>query len=251
MRQQAVMLLSGTRFERLARISYNACRDRLPAALVSPDAVKAREYDRLTIEIARRALCAGGNSIDVGANCGSILKALIKQSPAGQHWAFEPIPNLAIGLRRRFPTARVFELALSDYTGTADFHFLPGAAAYSSLLARPEVEAGQVVRHLRVDVGMLDNVIPEDVPIAFIKVDVEGGEAGVLRGATGLLRRDKPVVVFECAPAKLADCLPPLQDAGLGVWLPEDFIAGTRRAQDEVMTLALERHEFYFVASGA
>jgi FkbM family methyltransferase len=249
MRKQVVMLLSGTPFERLARSTYNAFRDRVPARFVRPDEAMARIYDQLTVEIAGRALSNGGNSVDVGAHCGSILKALIKLSPTGLHWAFEPIPNLAMQLRKRFPNVTVEQLALSDYTGSANFRFLPGAAAYSSLLTRPEVEVGQVVRELCVEVRRLDDLIPEEVAIAFIKVDVEGGEAGVLRGAAQLLQRHKPVVVFECAPAKLVHCIPTLEDAGLRVSLLADFVAGRRMPLSDVMRVGREAGEFYYVAS--
>lgn len=243
------MLLSGSPLERIAWSAYNACRGHVPAVLVSADVAKARAYDRLTIEIARRALSGGGNSIDVGAHYGSILKSLTKISPTGSHWAFEPIPNLAKQLRKRFPHVTVEQLALSDYTGSTDFHFLPGSPAYSSLLTRPEVEAGQLVRQLHVDVRQLDDCIPETVPIAFIKIDVEGAEAAVLRGAARLLERHKPVVVFECASAKLADCVPALQAAGLHVSLLADHVAGRRRALNEVTRIGRERGEYYYVAS--
>ncbi len=246
------MLLTGSRFERVARISYNSVRDRIPARFIAADAAKARVYDKLTIEIARRALAGSaggsGNSVDVGANCGSILRELVKLAPAGQHWAFEPIPNLAAQLRTRFPAVAVEQIALADYTGEAEFRFLPAASAYSSLLTRPDVESGQPVRPLTVEVRKLDDVIPAAVPIAFIKIDVEGGEASVLRGAAGLLRRDKPIVVFECAPEKLADCLPTLQDAGVALSLTADFVSGVRRSVAEVLALAVDQHEFYFVA---
>jgi hypothetical protein len=79
---------------------------------VSGDAAKARVYDRLTIEFARRVLARNGNSVDVGAHCGDILKALVKIAPAGSHWAFEPIPNLAAQLRKRFPGVQVEQVAL-------------------------------------------------------------------------------------------------------------------------------------------
>jgi FkbM family methyltransferase len=246
-----VAFLSGTRFERLARSSYGAVCRRLPARFLSPDAAKARIYDRLTIEFARRALSRDSNSIDVGAHCGDILKALVRMAPAGSHWAFEPIPNLAAQLRRRFPDVHVEQVALADYSGTAGFRFLPAASAYSSLLSRPEIEAGREVHSLQVEVRRLDDLIPEDLSIAFIKIDVEDAQAGVLQGAISLLRRTKPLVVFECAPADLADCISPLDDAGLRVSIPTDYAAGVRRPLSDVMRLAQQLHEFYFVASSS
>ena len=217
--------------------------------MLPAEAVKSRNYDKLTTEIARAALSGGGNSIDVGAHCGGILKTLTKLSPAGSHWAFEPIPNLAKQLRKRFPGVSVGQLALSDFTGRTQFHFLPGAAAYSSLLTRPEVEAGQVVRIIEVDVRRLDDCIPRDVPIAFIKIDVEGAEAAVLRGAGELLERDKPVVVFECAPEMLANCLPILNRAGLHVSFLVDYLAGERVSANDLLRIGGERNEYYYVAA--
>jgi FkbM family methyltransferase len=249
MRRQAVRLVSGTGLERAARSGYSACRALLPAAMLPVDDAKARVYDRQTVEIARRVLPPSGNSIDAGAHCGGILRHLLRLSPQGEHWAFEPIPNLARQLRRRFPRARVEQIALADFSGTAEFRFLPDAAAYSSLLNRVDVETGQPVQVLAVNVRRLDDVIPPELPIALIKIDVEGAEAAVLRGAERLLRRHHPVVIFECAPARLADCVPALDGAGMRLWLPADFIAGKRRRLDEVMSIGRERHEFCYVAS--
>jgi FkbM family methyltransferase len=249
MRKQAVMLLSGVPFERFIWRAYTACRSCVPEAVLPPAAARARTYDRLTVEIARRALSRGGNSIDVGAHYGSILKELVRLSPAGAHWAFEPIPHLARQLRKGFPAVTVSELALSDYTGSTEFRFLPGSPAYSSLIARPHVEAGQLVRCLPVQVRPLDDCIPEQVPIAFIKIDVEGAEPEVLRGAARLLRRDQPVVVFESAPVQVADCAEALADAGLHLWFLADYLAGRRRALADLLSTGRERGEYYYVAS--
>jgi FkbM family methyltransferase len=248
MRKQAVALLSGTRFDRVARANYTTLIDRLPSALLSPEVVKARAYDRMTVQIAERALLAGANTVDVGAHCGSILNHLVRLSPAGNHWAFEPIPHLAAQLQKKFPNVHVEQKALSDHSGRADFHFIPTASAYSSLLTRTDIEEGRSVQKLSVDVRRLDDVIPEKVTIAFIKIDVEGEEAGVLRGAAETLRRDRPVVVFECDPPDLPNCIPPLADSGLRVSFLADFIEGKTRPLGEVMSLGCERHEYYYVA---
>jgi FkbM family methyltransferase len=244
-----VRLVGGGPFEWFAREVYYAYIDHIPGPLLSPDVARARNYDRQTIEIAAEALSGNGNSIDVGANAGHILKSLTKLSPMGSHWAFEPIPRFAARLRAKFPDVTVEQLALSDHTGVADFNFLPEDPAYSSLLRRPDLEAGMEVQPLRVDVRRLDDCIPDGVPIAFIKVDVEGAEAAVLRGAARLLRNSQPVVVFECTATKLGDCIPTLEQAGLQISLFADYLNGITRTSGEVMRIGRERGEFYYVAS--
>jgi len=48
-------------------------------------------------------------------------------------------------------------------------------------------------------------VIPADAHIGFIKIDVNGAESMVLRGALELLRRDRPAVLLECTQGGLDD----------------------------------------------
>lgn len=248
MRKQMVRLVGGGPFEWLAREIYYTYVDHAPGLLLPSEVARGRNYDRQTIEIAAQELSDGGNSIDVGANAGHILNSLTKLSPMGYHWAFEPIPRFASRLRKKFPDVTVEQVALSDHTGVADFNFIPKDPAYSSLIKRPDIEAGLEVRSLRVDVRRLDDCIPSGIPISFIKIDVEGAEAAVLRGAAQLLRDTRPVVVFECMAAKLGDCMPVLEQAGLQISLLSDYTNGRRRPSEEVIRMGNEYGEFYYVA---
>ena len=233
-----ISLLAGGPLEWVGREIYYKSLDIIPDRFLSAKVIQGRDYDRLTIRIAREALAGGGNSIDVGANAGHILRSLVSISPSGSHWAFEPIPRFAMHLRRHFPMVNVRQLALSDRTGLMEFRFLPRDPAYSSLLIRPEIEASQEVKLLPTEVCELDDCIPGDTPIAFIKIDVEGAEAEVLRGAVQLLQRCKPVVVFECSTTILRDCVPILEKAGLRVSLLADYVAGIEREMGELMMIA-------------
>jgi FkbM family methyltransferase len=246
-RQRAVERLAGSPLEGPARRLYSLIWEHVPDAVLSAVAIKGRNYDRMTLRIAARALAGGGSAVDIGAHQGDILKALVRMSP-GPHWAFEPTPAFAARLRRRFPQVTVEQAALSDFCGTAEFRYLPGAPGYSSLLTRPHAEAGRAVRSLRVQVRRLDDCIPGDMHVAFVKIDVEDAEAAVLRGARELLRRCQPVVVFECASARLPDCVAALDGTGLGVSFLVDFLAGVRRPAGDVLRLGRERGEYYYAA---
>ena len=58
------------------------------------DLTKNLEYDRLTKKILKEHLQKDSNCIDIGCHKGEILEMMLKYSPDGTHYAFEPIPDL-------------------------------------------------------------------------------------------------------------------------------------------------------------
>jgi FkbM family methyltransferase len=122
---------------------------------------------------------------------------MIQLSPRGTHLAFEPIPAMAESLRREFPGARVYDLALSDVSGEATFRHVLNRPAYSGLKERSYPQAEVQIEVIPVRTVRLDELIPPDWPVRLIKVDVEGAELQVFRGAERTLRDHRPFVVFE------------------------------------------------------
>jgi FkbM family methyltransferase len=150
---------------------------------------------------ALRLLIAGtvprdAHTVDVGCNRGDVLGELIRVAPAGRHIAYEPIPALAEDLRRRFPQAEIRNVALADTTGASTFQHVTDADGYSGLLRRA-LPPGAHVDEITVRVERLDDTLPDGFAPAFIKIDVEGGELAVLRGARDTIDRHRPIVVFE------------------------------------------------------
>jgi len=135
--------------------------------------------------------------VDVGAHRGSFLEQALRYAPRGQHIAFEPLPDLADELRRRFPTVDVRPSALSDTTGTAEFVRYRGRPALSGLRAREHVRARSET--LEVPLVRLDDELPETYAPHVIKIDVEGAERQVLEGAMATIRTHRPLIVFEHA----------------------------------------------------
>jgi FkbM family methyltransferase len=155
------------------------------------------EYDAQVVEIMRRVLKRDSNGIDVGAAWGEILRPMVKLARSGHHRAFEPLPHLAAQLRDDFPRVEVHELALSDHTGQAEFCHTIDASGYSGLHRRHYPSENMRVETITVQVRRLDDLVDPHEPIAFMKIDVEGAEFAVLRGARECLMRHRPVVVFE------------------------------------------------------
>jgi len=161
--------------------------------------------------------------VDVGANQGKMLAEALRVAPNGRHLAFEPLPRLASELRRAYPRVDVREIALSDRKGDASFLHVVNATGYSGLRER-DYPAGVEVQEITVRTARLDDEI-DDLTPALVKIDVEGGELQVLRGAAEMLTRTRPVVWFEhgrggadrygSAPEDVWDVL---GDAGLRVY---------------------------------
>jgi len=182
-------LIRGTRFEPVARELVRATWPRYRA-------VDDRDR-RLILSILAYVLREDSCCVDVGCHLGDLLAHMVRLAPRGRHWAFEPLPDLAADLRRQFPTVAVHEAALSDHDGEAEFHHVVTNAGYSGLRRRSYDRPDERVELIRVRTRRLDDLLPADHPVDFIKIDVEGAELEVLRGALSTLRRCRPHVIFE------------------------------------------------------
>ena len=158
---------------------------------------RGARYDALTLRVFRRVLSPSSCYVDVGTHRGELLRHAVRLAPQGRHHAFEPIPGLASALRERFPRVAVHEAALAAAPGRSEFHHVTNDSAYSGLRPRVYDRPDPVVALLDVDVTTLDDAIGEEADVRLVKIDVEGGEHGVLLGARRLLGRCRPVVVFE------------------------------------------------------
>jgi FkbM family methyltransferase len=148
----------------------------------------------------------GGVFLDVGANTGFFSLVAAGADPRVICHAFEPAPNVfaalqqnvrANGLEQQIVCRRS---AVSDASGTTRLH-LPDRNWSSATLDERGFRGapGHIEEVTTVsldDYAATHGLISVDV----IKIDVEGFEHLVLRGARELLRRQRPAVVCECLP---------------------------------------------------
>ena len=162
------------------------------------DLTKNLEYDRLTKLIMKRTISYDSNCLDIGCHKGEILDIILQQSPKGSHYGFEPLPYLFDKLLVRYKNkATILPYALANENGFSTFQHVKNAPAYSGIKKRKYDINKPEIEEIKVELKKLDETIPPNLRIDFIKIDVEGAELGVLQGAVQLLKKHKPIVVFE------------------------------------------------------
>jgi FkbM family methyltransferase len=158
---------------------------------------EARDRHAMSVMLAA-TLPRDAHTVDVGAHSGAVLREIMRIAPAGTHIAYEPIPEMAALLQSEFPSAIVRNAALSDKNGEASFVHVDSAPEFSGLRERAYHGLDDVRKHeITVRTERLDDVLPDGFAPRFIKIDVEGAELLVLRGARETIRRFRPVVAFE------------------------------------------------------
>ncbi|REK85782.1 FkbM family methyltransferase [Streptomyces inhibens] len=165
---------------------------RLPARLVS--ALAAGIYPRFEPELRRLAdFCPpGGTAVDVGGWYGPWTRRLARR--ADRVVTLEPVPHLARLLASVTPThVEVVPAAATDRTGCATLWLPPdgrGDRGVSSLVRRGLHSATLDVPCLPLDALGLTSV-------TLIKIDVDGAEPAVLRGAERTVERELPALFVE------------------------------------------------------
>lgn len=135
-----------------------------------------------------RALCRGV-FVDVGANIGVMSMAV---AALGRPvYSFEPQPALHALLKQNVPQATSYNLALSNYSGTAKMPRVD----YSSNGNFGGIGFGHSsLGSINVGVTTLDSF---GLSPSLIKIDVEGHELAVLQGAVETIARCSPILYVE------------------------------------------------------
>ena len=169
-----------------------------------------RATSRRLLEFAR----PGSIVLDVGANIGAHTLPLARAvGSAGRVVAVEPTDDAFERLVRNRSLNPDLEPRIVTVQSALG---APGAAAaegyYSSWPLEPVASRHPILRGTRhpatgAKAVTLDDLVASlNLPrVDLVKIDVDGGELDVLAGATGVMARDSPTVVFEACPYLLAE----------------------------------------------
>jgi|GEM_PF-570532 len=199
--------LSARRLQRLA--TAHAARRGQPMAVYANDLIgidinQYGVYERDELDLLWGLLAplqpvfAAGVALDIGANIGNHTLWLAHRF--GMVHAFEPHPlthELLQFNTRRAPNVERHALALGAGAGSAQLWVDSTNMGGSTLqYGRPEVQQAVAVRIEALDVLVASGAL-DLRGLCLVKIDVEGHEEAVLRGALNTLGREQPLLVFE------------------------------------------------------
>jgi FkbM family methyltransferase len=175
----------------------------------------AGTYDDFLWQALNGIVISGGTIIDAGAHIGYHSLGLARLFPGCQVQAFEPNPANQQRIREHLQAntelatrITLHGLALADREGEeelsmnsrVDDETSSGSHLVRAFQALPEQvyrKAGYATQ--RVQVRSLDAIADQEgwTDVRLMKIDVEGAEHLLLRGAQALMKRDKPLLLLE------------------------------------------------------
>jgi len=152
------------------------------------------EFSEDEVSVFDKVLSGDDIAIEVGSNIGALTVPMARR--CRKVYAFEPQPdNFSMLLRNlkdnNLGNVETGNCALGSRCGITHIPYLDSLGHHN--YGRVEVgDSGCTVTMQR-----LDDMIDADDRIKFIKIDVEGHELEVLKGAAGIIMRDRPVLYVE------------------------------------------------------
>jgi FkbM family methyltransferase len=154
-------------------------------------------YEPKTLAFILKWLRNGGVFIDVGANIGGYTVRCAKTALV---YALEPHPRnfhlleLNTKINQRQNNVKAFKMAAGSYSGKGKLA-ISNYHGRHSLVHLQEEAIQKGYSAIEVDVITLDSILANENHIDVIKIDVEGTEHLVLKGAKETLKRTEVVIV--------------------------------------------------------
>jgi FkbM family methyltransferase len=206
-------------------------------------------YERGTRAALRHLVAPSSLVLDIGANIGAHTLHLAQLvGPGGRVIAFEPTDFAYRKLRRNLelnPQLASRVTACHCFLTENDEIKVP-SAIYSSwpLVPQSGLHAKHLGREMKTETAQarsLDSILAElaDRKVQLVKLDVDGFECDVLRGATTLLRDVRPIFVMELSPYVLEEHGTSL-DQLLSYFIPNGYVFYDERTQKPLPSMARE-----------
>lgn len=193
--------------ERLVEVEINGVNVLVPDNdwVYAQNVAGAKVYEPWVSEVLRRSLSTGSVFIDIGANAGvhTMFAAKIVGND-GQVYAvdasLENCRTIQSNIRKYgLKNTIIVPVALSDAKRIENISM--DSTGSNKVVRRDGDSALHAYDFEKILCGKLDDLLPPLKRIDLIKVDVEGREGSVLRGAQKLIKDFRPKIIAEFHPA--------------------------------------------------
>lgn len=167
--------------------------------------------DLETVFAYRFLLEPGDVFIDIGANIGWNTVFASMAVPNGHVYCFEPDPKNYNLLQKNIKlnvlsNVTLINKALADKIGYENL-YLSNNNFGNHILNPSYYNSESHKEHISVETDTLDNfLLDKDLPVKFLKLDVEGSEPRVLNGAKYTINKYRPFISIEYHPFQIKQC---------------------------------------------
>lgn len=194
------------------RYTVNRFKFRMPVSCFKYNKFRIfpRDYEKENFEFFRRVASKGITCLDIGAHIGLYSVFMNKHADA-KVFSFEPTPTSQEVFRDMQKVNKCGDLvtlipaAVSDKSGKASFYITETPLWVGNSLLKENI-ASDKLRCLEVDVYSIDEFVEKNnIAVHFIKIDAEGMELEVVKGAKNVFLKYKPSGILGIHPSTFKD----------------------------------------------
>jgi len=164
-----------------------------------------KNYEEENFSFFKEHARPGMTTLDIGAHFG-LFAVFFQKISNGIVYAFEPTRETlkvfreTVDINKCNEKVHVVDMAVDKEPGTANFFIHPTVGGRGNTLVK-DAKLGMTSSSYEVKVTSVDAFAKEKgITVDCIKIDAEGAELGVLKGATDTIRRGRPIILLSIHP---------------------------------------------------
>lgn len=163
------------------------------------------DYEAENFSFYKKFAKKGSVTLDIGAHFG-LFAVFFQKTSEGVVYAFEPTKDTlkvlreTIAINKLESVVQVVPMAVDKESGTANFFINSVVGGRGNTLVQ-NAKLGQTSSSYAVQIISVDEFVGQkNLEIGCIKIDAEGAELGVLKGARKSILKDKPIILLSIHP---------------------------------------------------
>ena len=183
-------------------VVINGFKVRLPARYYK---YFPKNYEADNFSFFKKHCTPGMTTLDIGAHFG-LFAVFFQKTTGGKVYAFEPTKSTlevlknTVAINGCIDKVHIVEMAVDKGSGSANFFINENVGGRGNTLVK-DAKLGMTSSSYEVKVTSIDIFVKEaGISVDCIKIDAEGAELGVLKGAVETMSKKKPIILLSIHP---------------------------------------------------